>query len=534
THFQWDKIDIRYNVLYAVGYVNGKAVANDYIVLHHLPEAPHLNTLYKDVANIAAPAKNYNYIYRVNCGGPAYKDHSGNIWLADKAIPVPSLAKSTAKTWGSSSWTDDFKGMPSFFASQRKTNDPIKGTTDQQLFQSFRYGREKLKYSFPVPDGEYLVEFYFTEPWWGTGGGTDCSGWRLFDVAVNDKTVFKNIDIWKEAGHDAALKKMVKVNVKGGSLVVSFPSVAAGQAVISAIAIASLNKNIQPATSPASLIQHLEVSDKGNLKNWQLNEWLDTGDKQYTNETTAFSTLPSNLYGAEWIAVPNNVGHHDKSLATFIVATDADIFIAVDQLIKEKLLWLNDFADTKTTLSSSNGKAYAIYKKRFQKGEQVVLGTNGIAANGNAAMYAVMALPATTMEPAYDLKPVISLKAVTGNLKGPGITKGKLDGKDRVIFTNASAENLLEWNFNIGAADIYSFTISYNNPKAASEQGLLQFFSADGKLIKEETVAFVTTRPGKSNYINTNSGSMINAGNYMILLSAKNAEGLSINSLDIQ
>jgi len=51
------------------------------------------------------------------------------------------------------------------------------------------------------------VELYFTEPWLGTGGGMDCSTWRLFDVAVNEQKVLKNVDIWKEVGHDGALKK---------------------------------------------------------------------------------------------------------------------------------------------------------------------------------------------------------------------------------------------------------------------------------------------------------------------------------------
>jgi hypothetical protein len=115
-----------------------------------------------------------------------------------------------------------------------------------------------------------------------------------------------------------------------------------------------------------------------------------------------------------------------------------------------------------------------------------------------------------------------------------GIIKGKVDGKDRVIFNKASVDNVLEWNFNIGAADIYSFTISYNNPADKPMQGILQFFSADGKLIKEEKLVFISTRPGKSNYINSSSGSMINAGNYKIKLSSKEAEGLSINALDVQ
>ena len=71
----------------------------------------------------------------------------------------------------------------SFFASQRRTFAPIKNTKDWRLFQSFRYGKDKLKFEFDLEDGEYLVELYFIEPWLGIGGGMDAKGMRLFDVA---------------------------------------------------------------------------------------------------------------------------------------------------------------------------------------------------------------------------------------------------------------------------------------------------------------------------------------------------------------
>jgi hypothetical protein len=72
----------------------------------------------------------------------------------------------------------------------------------------------------------------------------------------------------------------------------------------------------------------------------------------------------------------------------------------------------------KPALANSSGKIFSIYKKRCKKGAQVMLGNNGVAENGIAAMYTVAAIPATTIEPAYDLKPVISYKAVNGNLQG--------------------------------------------------------------------------------------------------------------------
>ena len=92
-----------------------------------------------------------------------------------------------------------------------------------------------------MPDGQYRVELYFTEPWHGTGGSdkTDCEGWRIFDIAVNDSVVLDNLDIWAESGHDGALKKVIYTTVKNGQLEISFPEVKAGQALISAIAIAT-------------------------------------------------------------------------------------------------------------------------------------------------------------------------------------------------------------------------------------------------------------------------------------------------------
>ena len=56
-----------------------------------------------------------------------------------------------------------------YLASQRTTNDPIRGTRDWTLFQHFRFGRHQLEYRFPVADGTYRIELYFTEPlaWYG-------------------------------------------------------------------------------------------------------------------------------------------------------------------------------------------------------------------------------------------------------------------------------------------------------------------------------------------------------------------------------
>jgi len=245
THFMWEHRDVRYNVLRAVGYYEGKPVAEDVVVLNGLEQAPHFEALYKDVQPVLKAERNYNYIYRVNCGGDAYTDEYGQVWSAD-------VAKGKSNGWGSTSWADDYPGLNPYLASQRVTNDPIQGTKDWSLFGHFRFGRHKLAYHFPLPDGEYRIELYFTEPWHGTGGSKDCEGLRVFDVAVNDSVYIKDLDIWAETGHDVAYKKVVNATIKGGELKISFPEVKAGQAVISAIAIASRNNDIRPAAPAPS------------------------------------------------------------------------------------------------------------------------------------------------------------------------------------------------------------------------------------------------------------------------------------------
>lgn len=241
THFMWENRDIRYNVLCAVGYYNGKPVAEDVLVLKGLEQAPHFESLYQDATPALKGEEGYNYLYRINCGGDDYTDTFGQLWLQDN-------------TNYSSSWAANFKELNPYLASQRTTYDPIRGTRDWGLFQSFRFGRHQLEYSFPVANGSYRVELYFTEPWHGTGGSasTDCEGLRIFDVAVNDSIVLDDLDVWAESGHDGACKKIIYVAVKGGTLKINFPEVKAGQAIISGIAIASANLDLKPIVFPAS------------------------------------------------------------------------------------------------------------------------------------------------------------------------------------------------------------------------------------------------------------------------------------------
>ncbi|RZJ66904.1 MAG: hypothetical protein EOO47_25210, partial [Flavobacterium sp.] len=263
---------------------------------------------------------------------PQLQDKNGNVWFADQ--------QSSAGKYGSSSWTANFPGVPTFFASQRRTFSPISGASDWKLFQSFRYGREQLNFNFQVPkDGEYLVELYFIEPWLGIGGGMNAEKMRLFDVAINNKTVIKDLDIWKEVGTNTILKKTVKIYSKAGRLSISFPQVKVGQAIISAIAIASLDKTIKVG------VQSNSIADAASSTEFKSNSWMDIGDKQFLDGNFEFTSLPPNLYGAEWIQTAEK--HQNIN---FNLNDEADVFAAVNASIKSLPEQLKSFEDTKTSI----------------------------------------------------------------------------------------------------------------------------------------------------------------------------------------
>ena len=498
THFQWDNVNVQYNVLYAVGYVNGKAVARDTIVLHHLPQPPNFKQLYAYAKPVTKHAAGYNYIYRINCGGPEYKDENGNTWLADKGFAT--------------SWTKHFPEVPINFASQRRIFSPIKGTTDWKLFQTFRYGKEQLQYELRLPDGDYLVELYFIEPWLGIGGGINAKGMRLFDVAINGKTVLNDLDIWNEVGANTALKKTVKANVKGSKLIISFPESKSGQAVISAIAVASLKPGIKPV-AVSSLIRDLSCS------NCKEQSWLDIGDKVFADENIRFNLLPSNLFGADWLQLTNRSA---TSKISFTAKEDLDLFIAVKPSAQQPTG--AEFTKTEIVTDEAGGTSYNVYRKRLLKDQSTTVELN---------QHSLLAfLPVNKMQPAYDLKPVTAYRTNVA-IVGEGVTKDSVNGRlCAVVKTNTAAN--IQWPVQTGVADIYSITVKYYYPKEQVVKGKLSLYDAGGNRMMQEEVQFTFTRSGKWNQFTVNTGSQINAGNYVVKLELENGEQLAVSGIEIQ
>ena len=367
-------------------------------------------------------------------------------------------------------------------------------------------GGINFRTSFRYPDGNYQVELYFVEPWYGTGGGMDCKGWRLFDVAINDEVKIKNLDIWNEAGHDRLLKKTLNASVTGGKLKISFPKVMAGQALVSAIAISTLNPEAKPAPSSAGLISGLD-----GKKGWSVQKWMNTGDCCFSGSDSRFVSLPSVLYGAEWVRTPATANQSMvDSPSGLIVSAASDVFIG----LLDSVHGIPSFRKSDQKISTSkNGETYYLWQKRVEKGGQVELSSILGATQGRGLLIA--AVPVSSMNDAIDLRTVTTLQA--SDAKGSGLSHmGNYSGKDCMIVPGKG--DAVEWQFSVGLASRYGLEFRYMGLSEQSFQMEMSILTLDGTEIWKGQVVF--DQPGdKWKSLRTDTHTTINAGTYKLKLS---------------
>jgi len=138
---------------------------------------------------------------RINCGAAEpYTDKAGNTWLADQGMEPGGK-------WGAVDGLTVDRG-----------DLGIAGTDAPKIYETERYSLEG--YKFTVPNGKYTVRLHFAE----TYDGITAEGERIFSVTVNDQTVLKDFDPFKEAGgyQKPAVKKIEDVTVTNGQLAIGF------------------------------------------------------------------------------------------------------------------------------------------------------------------------------------------------------------------------------------------------------------------------------------------------------------------------
>jgi len=124
---------------------------------------------------------------------------------------------------------------------QMNNGSPIKNTDDPALYNaSIRGAADHLKLHFDgLPHGPAKVSLYFCEK------DMRDAGKRLFDVAINGKTVLQNFDIFAEAGGSyTALVKTFTVDAPDGTIDITAPHGSKGEAVFNAVKIEADVKTI--------------------------------------------------------------------------------------------------------------------------------------------------------------------------------------------------------------------------------------------------------------------------------------------------
>ncbi len=76
--------------------------------------------------------------------------------------------------------------------------------------------------------------------------------------------------------------------------------------------------------------------------------------------------------------------------------------------------------------------------------------------------------------------------------------------------------------------------MKYFYGKEQMVKGKLQLIGPGNTMMLAEEVSFTFTRDGKWNQFAINTGSQINAGNYIVRLVIEKANGLAISGIDIQ
>jgi chitodextrinase len=171
-------------------------------------------------------------LFRVNAGGGAYTDVNGESWSADFGYNTGSTFEST---------------------------NSISGTQDDPLYQTDRWDptdSPELAYGFGVANGSYVVRLHFAEVYSGTSG----VGLRVFDVEMEGQPVLDNLDIFAEAGANAALIKSLPVTVSDGQLDIRFVHVTQNPKVS---AIEVTREVTAPDTEPPSVPQNLTGTPVG-------------------------------------------------------------------------------------------------------------------------------------------------------------------------------------------------------------------------------------------------------------------------------
>jgi serralysin len=214
-----------------------------------------------------------------------------------------------------------------------RSGDPIGGTQDDVLYQTYGYG--DFSYAFAVPGaGAYLVQIELIEPWWNAPGS------RLFDVALEGSvpTGFNDIDVYALAGGQfQALTLTETVTVSDGTLDVDLNTLV-DNSLLSAIAVYRVGSS--PGNNPPAI-----TSNGGS----------NTAAVSIAENTTAVTTVTATDPDAGQTLSYSIVGGADASKFAINVTTGALAFLTAPNFEAPTDVGVNNVYDVTVQASDGNG-----------------------------------------------------------------------------------------------------------------------------------------------------------------------------------
>ena len=158
---------------------------------------------------------------------------------------------------------------------------------------------------------------------------------------------------------------------------------------------------VQSVSADTRCIKNLDLWDVWTY-NYNASHWIEQGNlhqgiQMYGEVNILLNSVPKNLAGSDWIQTAyGSKNFTGKTIATFQLTQDAEVFIAHNKKIIAKPLWLSAFILTNETITNAGGDVFQLYRKQYHKNESVQLGSNG---NTEESMYIVIVKPTGKLTP---------------------------------------------------------------------------------------------------------------------------------------
>ena len=177
-----------------------------------------------------------------------------------------------------------------------------------------------------------------------------------------------------------------------------------------------------PEPLGGDLIKNLNVLDTANSSGWEFSKGGKARSKVFGDRDYTYTSIPSVLADAESILTACNSKNTDSSLAEFDAGRKIDVYVLLDERVEQNgtvPTWLGSWNRTDMTAQTDNDVTFVLYKKTYDQGAKVSLGTNGM--KGTVVNYTVFAAEAAA-EPVTTTTTTTTTTTATTTTTTPPVT----------------------------------------------------------------------------------------------------------------